>query len=95
MFLRNVGYLPASPHDPSSSLKMEAGCFSKTLVSTYKSTRRHNPEEQHRTGLDVVHLILHAFTLSDIRHSDVERRVTKNRLLFTGNCNDDVLMGCY
>jgi hypothetical protein len=26
---------------------METVCFSETLVSTYKSTRRHNPE-QHR-----------------------------------------------
>jgi hypothetical protein len=30
------------------ALKMEAVCFSETLVSTYKSTRRYNPEEQHR-----------------------------------------------
>jgi hypothetical protein len=26
----------------------ETACFSETLVSTYKSTRRHNPEQQHR-----------------------------------------------
>jgi hypothetical protein len=30
------------------ALKMETVCFSETLVSTYKSTRRYNPEEQHR-----------------------------------------------
>jgi hypothetical protein len=29
-------------------LKMEGVCYSETLVSTYESTRRHNPEEQHR-----------------------------------------------
>jgi hypothetical protein len=33
---------------PSSALKMEAVCSSETMISTYKSTRRHNPEEQHR-----------------------------------------------
>jgi hypothetical protein len=30
------------------TLKMETTCFSETLVSTYESTRRHNPEQQHR-----------------------------------------------
>jgi hypothetical protein len=29
-------------------LKMETVCFSETLVSTYESTRRQDPEEQHR-----------------------------------------------
>jgi hypothetical protein len=29
----------------ASALKMEILCFSKTLASTYESTRRHNPEE--------------------------------------------------
>jgi hypothetical protein len=28
--------------------KMGAVCFSEMLVSIYESTRRHNPEEQHR-----------------------------------------------
>jgi hypothetical protein len=28
------------------SIGMETLCFSETLVSTYESTRRHNPEEQ-------------------------------------------------
>jgi hypothetical protein len=28
-------------------MKMETVCFSETLVSTYESTRRHNPEQQH------------------------------------------------
>jgi hypothetical protein len=32
----------------SSALKMEAVCSSETLVSTYKSTRRYYPEDQHR-----------------------------------------------
>jgi hypothetical protein len=31
-----------------SVLKMETVSFSETLVSTYFSTWRHNPEEQHR-----------------------------------------------
>jgi hypothetical protein len=30
----------------TSALKMETGWFSKTLVPTYKSTRRHHPEQQ-------------------------------------------------
>jgi hypothetical protein len=29
------------------ALKIEAVCPSKTLVSTYKSTRRYNPENKH------------------------------------------------
>jgi hypothetical protein len=33
---------------PSSGLKMETVCFPETLLFTYESTRRHNPEEQHR-----------------------------------------------
>jgi hypothetical protein len=33
--------------DVTSALKMEKVYFSETLVSTYESTRRHNPEEQH------------------------------------------------
>jgi hypothetical protein len=30
------------------ALKMEAVCSSETLLSTYKSTRRYNPKDQHR-----------------------------------------------
>jgi hypothetical protein len=37
MFLRNVGIY----------LRMETVCFSETLISTYESTRRHNPEDEH------------------------------------------------
>jgi hypothetical protein len=33
------------------SLKMVAVCLSETLVSTYKSTRRYSPEEQHQHNL--------------------------------------------
>jgi hypothetical protein len=32
----------------SSALKLEAPCHSETLVSTCRSTRYYNPEEQHR-----------------------------------------------
>jgi hypothetical protein len=32
----------------TSALKMETVCFSETLVSIYESTRRNNPEQQHR-----------------------------------------------
>jgi hypothetical protein len=32
----------------SSALKMETVFFPETLVSTYKSTWRHNPEDEHR-----------------------------------------------
>jgi hypothetical protein len=32
----------------ASGMNMEAVCFSATLVSTDKSTRRYNPEDQHR-----------------------------------------------
>jgi hypothetical protein len=40
-FLRNILL-------SSLTLKMEALCSSETLVSTYKSTRSYNPEQQHR-----------------------------------------------
>jgi hypothetical protein len=33
---------------PCSALGMKAVCSSKTLVSTFKSTRRHNPENRCR-----------------------------------------------
>jgi hypothetical protein len=33
---------------PPLRSKMETVCFSETSVSTYKTARRHNPEEQHR-----------------------------------------------
>jgi hypothetical protein len=32
----------------TSSLKMEAVCYSETLVPTYKPTRHYYPEDQHR-----------------------------------------------
>jgi hypothetical protein len=32
---------------PSVALKKERVCLSETLVSSYESTRHHNPEEQH------------------------------------------------
>jgi hypothetical protein len=32
----------------TSTLKMEAVCFSEQLISTYKSTKRYYLEEQHR-----------------------------------------------
>jgi hypothetical protein len=38
---------------PSSGLKMEAVCSAETSVSTYKSTRRYNPEDQHRHRYDL------------------------------------------
>jgi hypothetical protein len=31
-------------------VKMEAVCFSETLVTTYKTTRRHNPEYHNSQG---------------------------------------------
>jgi hypothetical protein len=31
----------------TDALKIEAGCLSETLVSTYKSVCRYNPEHQH------------------------------------------------
>jgi hypothetical protein len=33
---------------PTSSGLKEVVCSSETLISTYKSTRRYNPEDQHR-----------------------------------------------
>jgi hypothetical protein len=32
----------------TTAFKMEARCFSETSVSTYQSTRRHNPKHHHR-----------------------------------------------
>jgi hypothetical protein len=39
-----VKYFPISMF----SYKMEAVCASETLVPTYESTRRYNPEDQHQ-----------------------------------------------
>jgi hypothetical protein len=33
----------------ASALKMETACFSRTLVSIFESTRRHNPEQHRHT----------------------------------------------
>jgi hypothetical protein len=38
---------------PYLALKMETICFSETLISTYESTRRHNPKEQPRLYEDL------------------------------------------
>jgi hypothetical protein len=35
-------------------MKMEAVCFSETLVSTYMSTQRYNPEDRQRHPLEVL-----------------------------------------
>jgi hypothetical protein len=37
-----------TPRGLVSALKMEAVCLSETFISTYNSTRRYNPEDQHR-----------------------------------------------
>jgi hypothetical protein len=36
------------PSTPTSALTMETACFSKTLISTYKSKRRYSPGDGHR-----------------------------------------------
>jgi hypothetical protein len=41
---------------PSSALKLEVVCSTETLVSTYKSTRRYYPEEQHPWGTEMASL---------------------------------------
>jgi hypothetical protein len=47
-------------HCPASSLKMETVFFSETLVSTYKSTWWHNPEEHQQSILRLLlYLLLH------------------------------------
>jgi hypothetical protein len=38
---------------------METLCFFETLVSTYESTRRHNPEQQHRQPVSTLQLQLY------------------------------------
>jgi hypothetical protein len=38
-------------------MKIETVCFSETLVSTCESTRRHNPEQQHRQVMLLFHRI--------------------------------------
>jgi hypothetical protein len=54
-FRRNV-----TPPSTSSALKMEATCSFETLVTTYKTTRRHNPEDH---ILDTLSLGVIAFSL--------------------------------
>jgi hypothetical protein len=41
-----------------AALKMEAVCTSETLISSYKSTRRYNPEDQHREKAIIIIIII-------------------------------------
>jgi hypothetical protein len=43
--MKMVGWLI---YTPTSALKVEKVCFSETMVSTYESIWRHNPEAQRR-----------------------------------------------
>jgi hypothetical protein len=43
-------------------MKMEGACFSEMLQSTYKSTWRHNTEEQHRQEEGFVFMAWHLHT---------------------------------
>jgi hypothetical protein len=54
-------YLPASPHGVTTH-KMETVCFSETLVPTYKSTRRYNPEHGDSVFLRNVGIYLQVYT---------------------------------
>jgi hypothetical protein len=51
-------------------LKMETVCSSQTLVSTFKSTRRHNPEDKHFKGCENLksQCINYGNTMIDIVH---------------------------
>jgi hypothetical protein len=48
---------------------MERVCFSEMLVSAYKSTRRHNPEEQHRHLYRRENLKSHWYNINYITNS--------------------------
>jgi hypothetical protein len=41
----DVGLVSRHKHFGTSALKMEAICSSETLVSTYNTARRYNPED--------------------------------------------------
>jgi hypothetical protein len=61
---------------PSSALKMKTVCFSEKFVSTYESTQRHNPDEQHRQQCNyAVHHVSVANTLSSIPRELKEKSV--------------------
>jgi hypothetical protein len=46
-YFKNL-YMPElTPGSDDYTLNMEAGCSSETLLSTYNSTQRYNPEEEH------------------------------------------------
>jgi hypothetical protein len=64
----------------TSSLKMEAVCFSETLETTDKSTRRQNPEEHH----DFQHrkTLKYQSNSVPLRHC----RSTYNQLMFRKKC---------
>jgi hypothetical protein len=55
-------------------LKKEAVCFTETLISTHKSTRRYNSEDQHQHLYRRENLKSHTITLT----------------LFTRKCTHDV-----
>jgi hypothetical protein len=40
-----------------TALKVEAVCSSKTLVSTYKSTKHYNPEDQHPNNMHPIFVL--------------------------------------
>jgi hypothetical protein len=46
LFIRCMVYINLLRHE--FRLNKTSACFCERLVSTYESTRRHNPEEQHR-----------------------------------------------
>jgi hypothetical protein len=62
----------------SPALKTESGCFSKTLVSTYESTQRHNPEGQHNFSANVFRneMLIYVFPFTD------SVMINANRLTF-------------
>jgi hypothetical protein len=54
----------------TSALKMEAVCYSETLVSSYKSTRPYNPEDQQRHLTSVKTSILTCYMTSHLQEPD-------------------------
>jgi hypothetical protein len=69
----------SEPFSPFLDLKVMAVCFSATSVSTYKSKRRHSPQNQHR-HIIAVRTWVFVWWLEDKNSPNVAHACRKRRL---------------
>jgi hypothetical protein len=69
---------------------MEVVCPSETLVSTYKYTRRHNPEERHRLRVFENRVLRRIFGLKSDEVSGDWRKL-HNKELYNSYCSPNII----